>query len=144
MVRSKKSAPAQKQISEGEQERVRGLVIQNRALLYQISEADGFWSTYQLLAGASLHAIDLIGYLCYLVCSGIIEIRREEYKLLCHHRKEKSVQEHFGRERDYKAFQSFARDEKLAVLKKAGVGVNILLRTFFHLPGSWKEEEDEA
>jgi len=133
MPRPRKVKPT-KTVSESEQDRIRGLLIQHKEILRQVCEATNFWKALYVLAGAEVEAIDLIGIVCHYVCTGAIKIAKEDYIDLLEHRREKRVLATFGTEKAFDEFKAATREEKLAALQKTGIGVSILLRPIFNLP----------
>jgi len=142
MPRPRKAQEPPITVSEEERARIRGLLIQHKAVLRQVCEAANFWQIYRVLAGIEIEAIDLIAYICHLVCRKAIKFATTDYLFLsttC--RREARVRSIFESDKALEKFKNSNRDEKLAALQQAGIGVSILLRPLFYLPPPKNDEK---
>jgi len=119
------------QLSNEEKARVRQLLFQNSGLLKRLSALTNGAGVYEILAGAELAQINLVGYVLHLVCIGAIPISRANFELLHEHRRRKVLTDTFQSVGNYKQFEDYPRDVKVQKLRLVGLGVAIALRALF-------------
>lgn len=118
-------------LSADDRATLRSRFIQNKELLKKIVELTNGNKLYELLAGAELAELNLVGYICHLVCCSAIPISRANFALLCHHRRQKVLADTFGSVKAFKEFEEGKRDEKLKKLRLGGIGVTLALKSLF-------------